>query len=119
MKFRLTQGNTWLGRLDEDILCFHAVARRIAGQVGNLQMDRGDPRQALIVRVQGGRHRRKPRHQPLDRRLSLIGALEKPLDFVLFAHDETLAAPLDQRRAAEEKAVFGAGKAEIVDGAFV
>lgn len=58
-------------------------------------------------------------HQPLDRRFSLIGALEKPLDFAVFAHDETLAASLDQRRAAEEEAVFGAGKAEVVDGALV
>jgi hypothetical protein len=82
-------------------------------------MDGGNSRQALIVRVQGGRYGRKTRYQPLDRRLDLISALEEPFDFALFAHDETLAASLDQRRVTQEKAVFGAGKAEIIDGAFV
>jgi hypothetical protein len=80
-------------------------------------MHRGNSRQALIVRIQGGCYGREPMHQPLHRRFSVIGALQKPLDFALLAHEEALAAPLDQRRAAEEKAVIGAGKAEIVDGA--
>lgn len=73
----------------------------------------------MIVRVQGGCYGRKPRHQPFDRRFSWIGAFKKPLDFAHFAHDEALAAPFDQRRAAEEEAVFGAGEADIVDGSFV
>jgi len=65
-------------------------------------MDRSNPRQSLGISVQGGRNSSKPRHQPVDCWLSLIGALKEPLDLDPFTHDETLAAALDQRRAAEE-----------------
>jgi hypothetical protein len=40
-----------IDRFKENILGFHRVARRSARQVGKAQMDGGNPRQALIVRV--------------------------------------------------------------------
>jgi hypothetical protein len=77
-------------------------------------MHRGDPRQGLIVRVQGGSDRRKSRHEPVYVQFHPIGAAEQMFEFVSFAHDKAAVAPLDQRRASKHQALLGAGEAEIV-----
>ncbi len=76
-------------------------------------MDRGDPRQALIIRVQGGCHRRKARHEAIHRLHAVIGALQQPLDFAALADDKASVTSLDQRRVPEPQAMVGAGEPEI------
>src|ERR1700724_4602611 len=77
-------------------------------------MHRGDPRQALIVRVQRRRDRRKSRHKPIYVHLRSIGAAEQMFEVTLFSHYEACVAPLDQRRASKHQTLLGAGEAEIV-----
>ena len=68
-------------------------------------MDRGDPRQALIIRVQGGCHRRKARHEAIHQWLARVSVLEQPLDLVSLANNKTPGAPLDQRCMPEQQAM--------------
>jgi hypothetical protein len=63
-----------IDRFDNNILGFQAVSHSLVGQVRNSQMDRGNPCQAGIVRVQGGRHGRKTRQEPIDRQVFSVGA---------------------------------------------
>jgi hypothetical protein len=77
-------------------------------------MNRGDPRQTLIVDIQRRSHSRQAGHEPVDRRLAVIGAFQQPLDFVASADNEAPVAAFDQGRAAEPQAIVGAGKPEIL-----
>src|SRR5580704_13953560 len=79
---------------DEDIRRLHGISRSPVGQVGNLQMHCGDPRQTLIVRVQGGGYGRQSMRQPIGDKISSMG--------------------MAQQRTAEQEAMVGAGEAEIV-----
>src|SRR5580704_6738937 len=99
---------------DEDIRRLHGISRSPVGQVGNLQMHCGDPRQTLIVRVQGGGYGRQSMRQPIGDKISSMGMAQQPFDLASLAHDEAAVAPLDQRRTAEQEAMVGAGEAEIV-----
>jgi hypothetical protein len=77
-------------------------------------MNRGYPRQTLIVSVQRRSHSRQAGHQPVDRRLAVIGAFQQPLDFAASADNEVAVAAFDQGRAAEQQAIVGAGEPEIL-----
>src|SRR4029077_5084554 len=77
-------------------------------------MHRGEPRQTLILRVQRRRDRRKSRHKPIYVQLRPIGAAEQMFELTSLPRRKAFVAPLDQRRAAEQQALLGAGKAEIV-----
>jgi len=83
-------------------------------------MDRGNARQARIVRVQSGRYRRQPWHEPINAKfarwapVSLIGTAQQPFDLMSPANDEMAVPPLNQRRVAKDQAIFGTAKAEIV-----
>src|SRR5580700_6081299 len=77
-------------------------------------MHRRDPRQTLVVRIQGGGHGGQPRHDPAGGVVCSVSVAEQSLDLVALAHDEAAVAPLDQRRASEQQALVGAGEAEIV-----
>ncbi len=76
-------------------------------------MDRSDPCQAGIVRVQGGRHRRKSRQESINRQVCSIGAAQEAFDLGPLAYSESVPPPLDQRRPPKEQAVLGTGKAQI------
>jgi hypothetical protein len=43
-----------------------------------------------------------------------IGVAQEPFDLASLAHDKASVAPFDQRGAAEQQAIRGAGEAEIV-----
>jgi hypothetical protein len=77
-------------------------------------MNRGDPRQTLIVDIQRRSHSRQAGHEPVDRRLAVIGAFQQPLDFAASADNEALAAAFNQKRAAEQQTLVGAGEPEII-----
>jgi hypothetical protein len=81
-------------------------------------MHRGDPRQGLIVGVERRGNSREGGHEPVGRDLRSISAAEQTFDLAPLAHHKASVAPLDQRRAAEHQAVFGAGEAEIVVAVF-
>jgi len=111
MQRRIPVGAAFIARVfDQRIFHLQRVAYRGIRQVGNLQMDRGDPRQALIIRVQGGCHRRKARHEAIHRLHAVIGALQQPLDFAALADDKASVTSLDQRRVPEPQAMVGAGE---------
>jgi hypothetical protein len=76
-------------------------------------MDRRDPCKAGIVRIQGGRHGRESGQEPIHRQVCSIGAAQKAFDLGPLANSESGSLPLDQRRAPQEQAVLGAGKAQI------
>src|SRR5579862_2512942 len=101
---------------EEDVHRLHGVARGVVRKVGEAQMHRCDPRQALVAGVQGGGHGGQPRHDPAGGVVCSVSVAKQLLDRVALAHDEAAVAPLDQRRAAEQQALVGAGEAEIVGG---
>ena len=105
---------TVAGVFDQRIFRRQRVADRGTRQVGHLQMNRGDPRQTLIVDIQRRSHSRQAGHEPVDRRLAVIRAFQQPLDFVASADNEAPVAAFDQGRAAEQQPIVGAGKLEIL-----
>src|SRR6202034_4569501 len=61
----------------QDILRLHVLSRQPTRQVRNFQMDCGNPCEARICRVQGGRYSRKSRTQPVDRQVRSIGTAKE------------------------------------------
>jgi hypothetical protein len=107
------RGTTVAGVFDQRIFGRQRVADRGTRQIGHLQMNRGDPRQTLIVGVWRRSHSCQAERELVDRRLAVIGAFQQALDFAALADDEASVTSLDQRRVAEPQAIVGAGKPEI------
>jgi hypothetical protein len=57
-------------------------------------------------------------HEPLRRQLRPVGAAQQALDLAPLTHGEASVSALDQRRAAEQQALVGAGEAEIAVAGF-
>jgi hypothetical protein len=108
-----------IDRFDENILGFQAVSRGLIGQFRNPQMHRGDPRKAGIVRVQSGCDGRETGHQPIDRQVCSLGSAQQALDLSTLARRELSLLSFDQRRAAKDQPLLGAGQAEIALMVFV
>jgi hypothetical protein len=89
---------------DQRILGSERVAHCRVRQVWHLQMNHGDPRQALIVGVQSRCHPRQAGHEPVQRRITL--------DFMARANDKAPVAAFDQRCAAKKETVVSAGEPE-------
>src|SRR6202035_2014644 len=90
------------------------ASRGLVGQIGNTQMHRGDPRQALVVGVERRRDSGQPGHQPLRARLASVSEAEQIFELASLPNDKAPVASLDQRRASKHQALLGAGEAEIV-----
>ena len=102
------------GVFDQRIFRRQRIPDRVTRQIGHLQMDSRDPRQTLIVGVQCRSHSRQAGHEPVDRRLTVVGAFQQPLDLTASADNKPPVAAFDQRRAAEQHAIVGAGEPEIL-----
>jgi len=59
-------------------------------------------------------HSRQAGHEPVDRRLAVVSAFQKPLDFATSADNEAPVAAFDEGRAAEQQAIVRAGEPEIL-----
>jgi hypothetical protein len=80
---------------NERILRLHVLSREPARQVRNFQMDCGNPCEAGIVRVQGGRYSRKSRQQPVDRQVCSVGAPKETFELGPAAYGKSRSLPFD------------------------
>ncbi len=67
----------------------------------------------MIVGVESPRDSGQAVDEAIYLGFNLIAALQKPLNFMTFAHNKAFVMSLNQRRVAEQQAVVGAGEAQI------
>ena len=106
------------GVFDQRVLRLHAIARGKIRQIGNAQVHGGDTGEAPVIGIQGRRDSAEAGHDSLDCGGVVKSAAEQPFDLALLAHDKALAAPCDDRRAAEQQPIGRARQAEIVFASF-
>jgi len=81
-------------------------------------MDRSNPGQARIIRVQGRCNSGQSRHEPIDRRFHPMRPAQQSLNLVPFANHKGGATSLKQRGVTRDQTITGDCWAEIVLAGF-